>query len=286
MTIGITGASGHLASGVLRHLYARGPREVVAVTRSPSKVDATGRPGLQVRAGDFDDGDGLTRAFAGIERLLMIPATDLTPGVRPRQHKTAIDAAVAAGVRHVIYVSSVGARTGPRDGLLETHFFTEQALITSGLAWTLVRMNIYADFRVDAVKKALASGEWAASDGAPYAYVVRDELAAAAAVVLGRSGDEGVTFHATGSESVTYAQIAAAVSQAAGRPIRFIPMTPAQTEAGFKAAGLPPALIDVLVRVDRAGRDGAFDLVTGDIARLTGTPARSPIDFLLGALQA
>ena len=54
-----------------------------------------------------------------------------------RQHRQAIEAAVSAGVRHIIYVSSVGARPGPVDGLLETHFVTEQAVMGSGLPWTL-----------------------------------------------------------------------------------------------------------------------------------------------------
>jgi NAD(P)H dehydrogenase (quinone) len=169
------------------------------------------------------------------------------PGVRPRQHQVAIDAAVAAGVRHIIYVSSIGARPGPRDGILETHFFTEQALIASGLPWTFIRMNIYTDFQIDGVKRAVASGEYAAPEGAPYAYVVRDDLAALAAAILATPGHEGVTYHASGPESVTHAQIAAGVSKALGKPIRYTPRTPEQSEASLVAAGLPPPIVDVLV---------------------------------------
>ena len=152
-TLGITGASGQLATGVLRYLLAKNGGTIIAVTRTPDKVQQAASSRLTVRAGDFDHEAALVEAFRGIERLLLIPATDLTPDVRPRQHRNAINAAVQAGVRHIIYVSSVGARPGARDGLLETHFATEQAVIASGLPWTLIRMNIYADSQLDALRR-------------------------------------------------------------------------------------------------------------------------------------
>jgi NAD(P)H dehydrogenase (quinone) len=284
-TLGITGASGQLATGVLRHLLAKDGSNVIAVTRTPDKVTPAPGSRLSVRAGDFDNESALIAAFKGIERLLLIPATDLTPDVRPRQHRTAINAAAQAGVRHIIYVSSVGARPGPRDGLLETHFVTEQAVIASGLPWTLIRMNIYADSQLDALRRAVANGVHAAADGAPYAYVVRDDLARLCAVVLGSEGHEGVTFHGTGPVSVNQAQLAEAASRAIGVPIRYQPLDREASAAGLAAAGLPPFLVDVLGRFQQAGREGAFDLVSGDIARLTGTPPKSATDFVAEMLK-
>lgn len=284
-TLGITGAGGQLGTGVLKHLLTRvDGTDVVAVSRTPDKVTGTFGSRVQARAGHFDDEGGLVKTFSGIERLLIIPAPDLTPDVRPRQHRTAVAAAVAAGVRHIIYVSSVGARPGPPDGLLETHFATEQAVITSGLPWTLVRMNIYADSQVDALKRAVASGVHAAAGGAPFAYVVRDDLARLVAAVLASTGHAGVTFHGTGPVAVTQAQLAEAASRASGKPIRFTPLDDAGSRAGLTAAGLPPFLVDVLGRYLQAGREGAFDLVAGDIERLTGQPAMSALDFVTRAL--
>ena len=189
-------------------------------------------------------------------------------------------------MRHIIYVSSVGARPGPRDGLLETHFATEQAVIASGRPWTLIRMNIYADSQLDALRRAVASGVHAAPDGAPYAYVVRDDLARLCAAVLGSDGHAGVTFHGTGPASVNQAQLADAASRAMGVPIRYQPLDREASAAGLAAAGLPPFLVDVLGRFQQAGREGAFDLVSGDIARLTGTPAKSATDFVAEKLKS
>jgi NAD(P)H dehydrogenase (quinone) len=122
-------------------------------------------------------------------------------------------------------------------------------------------------------------------DGAPTAYVVRDELGAAAAAILGTPGHEGITYHGTGPAAVSQAQLAEAASRAAGRPVRFVALNEAQAAAGLAAAGLPPALVDVLSRFQRAMRDGAFDLVTGDIERLTGRKATPVTDYLARALS-
>lgn len=280
MSLGITGASGHLGSGILRYCLERVPaRELVAITRHPAKLESVAASGVEVREGDFDK-PGLEAAFRGVDRLLIIPGSELMPDVRPRQHRAAVAAAVAAGVRHLIYISSVGVRPGPPDGILETHWATEQAVIHSGLPWTLVRMNIYADFLENNVKRALTTGVYTAPAGAPYAYVVRDDLAAAAAAVLTTPGQEGLTYHATGPVSVTHAEVAAAVSTAAGKPVQYSPLSLEQWQAGLVAANLPPMLVEVLMRSQHAGSEGAFDLVTGDIARLTGRRARSVIDFV------
>ena len=284
MSLGITGASGRLGSGILRYCLERVPaRELVAITRLPANLDSVAARGVAVREGDFDK-PGLEAAFRGVDRLLIIPGSELMPDVRPRQHRAAVAAAVAAGVRHLIYISSVGARPGPPDGILETHWATEQAVIQSGLPWTLVRMNIYADFLDNNVKRAMATGVYAAPAGAPYAYVVRDDLAAAAAAVLTTPGQEGLTYHATGPVSVTHAEVAAAVSAAAGKPVKYSPLSLDQWREGLAAANLPPAIVEVIMRSQRAGSEGAFDLVTGDIARLTGRQARSAIDFVSSVL--
>jgi NAD(P)H dehydrogenase (quinone) len=146
-------------------------------------------------------------------------------------------------------------------------------------------MNIYADSQVDALRRAMSSGEYAAPDDAPMAYVVRDELGAAAAAILGTSGHEGVTYHGTGPASVTHAELAEAASRASGSPVRFVPLTQDEGTARLTAAGLPAPIVDVLSRFQRAAREGAFDLVSGDIRRLTGRKPTPAADFLVSALQ-
>jgi NAD(P)H dehydrogenase (quinone) len=282
MRIAITGASGQLGMATLRELAARvSALDIVAITRRPDKLEQFSARGITVRAGDFNDPAGLEKAFEGIERLLIIPGSDLQPDVRPRQHRAAIDAAVAAGVRHIIYVSTVGARPGKSDGIFETHFATEQALIGSGAEWTLLRMSVYADMLIDSAKRAIDSGTYAALAGAPAAYIVRDDLAAAAAGLLATNGHEGITYHATGPAPLTAAQFAEIVSAISGKRVTFVPITIEQLEAGLTAAGLPSAVVKVISRFQAALRDGAFDLLTGDVERLAGRRPE-PVESFLG----
>ena len=84
---------------------------------------------------------------------------------------------------------------------------------------------------------------------------------------------------------VTQEQLAAAVSKAMGVPIRFHPLNTEAAAAGLAAAGLPTFLVDVLSRFQQAGREGAFDFVSGDIARLTGKPPRLATDFVAEMLK-
>jgi len=276
-----------LGTSALRHLLTRVPAsQVVAVTRTPGKLREFADRGVQVRAGDFKDAAGLAKALAGVDRLLLIPMPDLMPGVRPPLHRAAIAAARAASVGHVIYVSSVGARPSASDDILNTHFETEQALIGSGLAWTLLRMGPYADFLVDGMKAAVTSGAHAARGGAPASPVVRDDLGAAAAGLLASDGHAGVTYFATGPVSLTSEQIALAVGAAFGKNVTYTALGDEQVRAGLAAAGLPAPMADVLARFQEASAAGLFDVVTHDVERLSGRPAQSPVDFIVASLKA
>jgi NAD(P)H dehydrogenase (quinone) len=286
MTIGITGAGGNLGKSLVRHTLARVPASsIVAVTRNTAKLDAFSQQGVQVRAGDFNQ-PGLRAAFEGVERLMIIPTGDLMPGVRIKQHTAAIQAAVAAGVRHITYISTVSPRPDPNNELLNSHFDTEQALIASGARWTILRMNVYMDTMLDAAKRAIASGSYAAVPGAPAAYVVRDDIAAAAAGILATDGHDGITYHATGPVSVGQPEIAAAIATASGKPVSFSAITEAEQRAGLEAAGLPGFLVGIFAGFQAALRAGAFDLVTGDVERLSGKRAQSPAEFFTRALGA
>jgi NAD(P)H dehydrogenase (quinone) len=287
MTYGITGAGGQLGTSALRHLLTRVPAsQVVAVTRTPDKLQEFAGRGVRVRAGDFKDAAGLTGALEGVDRLLLIPMPDLMPGVRPPLHRAGVEAARKAGVGHVIYVSSVGARPAASDDILNTHFETEQALIASGLPWTFVRMGPYTDFLLDSMKAAVTTGTHASRGGAPSAPVVRDDLAAAAAGLLASHGHAGMAYHATGPVSLTAAELASAVGAAFGKSVSYTARTDEEERAGLAAAGLPAPMADVLARFQDASAAGLFDVVTHDVERLSGRPARSPVEFIVAVLKA
>src|SRR5258707_4649976 len=105
MKIGVSGASGHLGRAVVSELLQRADgHEVVAITRTPETVSLP----AQGRFGDYNRPESLAEAYAGLDRLLIIPT--LESGKRAAQNVAAIDAAVRAGVKHIVFMSTAGAR--------------------------------------------------------------------------------------------------------------------------------------------------------------------------------
>jgi NAD(P)H dehydrogenase (quinone) len=107
MKIGVSGASGHLGRAVVPELLQRpGGNEVVAITRTPETVCGP----AQGRFGDYNRPESLVEAYVGLDRLLIISTVDLEPGKRWAQNVAAIDAAVRAGVKHIVFISAAGTR--------------------------------------------------------------------------------------------------------------------------------------------------------------------------------
>jgi NAD(P)H dehydrogenase (quinone) len=135
MKIGITGASGHLGAATVEHLKKRvGAVQIVGISRTPQKVAALS---VEARVGDFDQPDSLAKAFAGLDRVLIIPTNDMRPGVRAKQGTTAIQRAVDAGVAHVVFMSALGARAAEVPYLWESYFVPEQALMRAARSWSI-----------------------------------------------------------------------------------------------------------------------------------------------------
>src|SRR6202163_2977970 len=107
MKIGVSGASGHLGRSVVSELLQRPDgHEVVAISRSPETVTGA----AQGRFGDYDRPESLAEAYAGLDRLLIITTLDPEPGKRGAQNVAAIDAAVKARVKHIVFMSAAGTR--------------------------------------------------------------------------------------------------------------------------------------------------------------------------------
>ncbi|UXN72991.1 NAD(P)H-binding protein [Devosia sp. A8/3-2] len=114
-TLLVTGASGQFRRSAVEELLARGATKIIAGTRNPAKLADLAARGVEVRRLDFDDKASLAAGFAGVERVLLI-STDAV-GSRVAQQKNAVEAAKAAGVKHVVYTSAPNPRPNPGTGV-------------------------------------------------------------------------------------------------------------------------------------------------------------------------
>jgi NAD(P)H dehydrogenase (quinone) len=280
MKIGVSGASGHLGKAVVSELLQRaGGHEVVAISRTPETVSGP----AQARFGDYDRPESLAEAYAGLDRLLIIPT--LEPVTRAAQNAAAVDAAVKAGVKHVVFMSTAGARQVEEPALEASYWKGEQHLIAKAPAWTILRMNFYAESFAPQAQASLAQGVLAGLAEHRVAFVSRDDVAAAAAGILIGEGHAGATYNATGPERFSGAERAALIAEITGRPLAFITITDEQLRAGVTQAGLPAAVVNIVVSIQTSFAAGAFDVLTGDVERLGGRPPKPLRDVLAATLK-
>jgi NAD(P)H dehydrogenase (quinone) len=251
----------------------------VGISRSPERVLAP----VQGRRGDFDEPATLPAAFAGLDRLLLIPSADLAPGVRGRQLSDAIDAAVKAGVGHLFLVSAAGTRQTQMP-LGETYWTAEQHLIRHAPRWTILRMNYYAESMAQEIQMSAGMGALTGLGEERVAYVSRNDLAAAAAGALLSEGHAGAIYNATGPEALTGAQRAQIASAILGKPLVYAAIPEEQLRAGLEQAGLPEVIVQTMLDIKKTFVRGDFDIVTTDIQRLSGRPPKSLSDVLATAL--
>ncbi|MFJ9389625.1 SDR family oxidoreductase [Nocardioides sp. NPDC101246] len=279
MTIAITGASGQLGRLVADQLLATlDPAEVVLLTRDPAKLADYAERGADVRAADFGKPEELADAFAGVERVLLI-STDVV-GARVEGHRAAIDAAAKAGVRHIAYTSVPEPTADNPAGVVPDHAATEDALRESGVAWTMLRNNLYADMQVDSVAQAAAAGQLVTNigDGAA-AYVTRADCAAVAAGVLTGEGHEGKAYDVTGPHAYTAADLAELATQRSGKPVEVVQVDDEAYTAGLVSAGLPDFIAPLLTSFGTATRLGKLATVT-DVVEQVGGRKPTPLSAL------
>jgi NAD(P)H dehydrogenase (quinone) len=282
MKIGVSGASGQLGRAVVAELLRRAEgHEVVAISRTPETVAGS----AQRRFGDYDRPESLGEAYAGLDRLLIITTVAPEPGKRGAQNIAAIDAAVKAGVKHIVFMSAVGTRREEEPARGASYWRGEQHLIATAPAWTILRMNFYAESFVQQAQAALGQGVLAALAENRAAFVARDDVAAAAAGILIGDGHAGAIYNATGPERLSGAERAAIIAEVTGRPLAFRVIPEEQLRAGLTKANLPAAVVNIVVGIQQSFAAGVFDIVTGDVERLGGRPPKPFRDVLAGALK-
>jgi len=256
--IAVTGASGQLGSLVLEGLLeVVQPDQLIAVVRSPEKAARFASRGVQVRRGDFSMPETLAPALAGVKRLLLVSGTDL--GERVAQHRAVIEAAKAAGVELIAYTSVLRAdiTTLP---MADEHRETEELLRNSGVPYVLLRNGWYIENYTERLAMPLATGAFvgAAGDGR-IAAAARADYAAAAVRVLTTEGQHGKTYELAGDHPFTMKDLAAAVSEWAGRTLPYNNMSAAEYRDVLAKAGVPEIFIKVAVGTDVAIARGDLD---------------------------
>ena len=277
----VTGSTGRIGGGVARRLAAADVPHRLFVRDA---ARAPNLPGTEVHVGAYGDRDATLRACAGVDTVFMVSGGEVRD--RVAQHTAFVDAAVEAGVGHVVYLSFVGAAPDATFTLVRDHHATEEHIRARGVGWTFLRDNLYAD-----LVPLLAGPDDAirgpAGDGRA-ALVARDDVADVAAVVLrdAQAGHAnrhvGAAYDLTGPEALTLDEAAHVAAAATGRPLRYVAETLEEAYASRAGHGAEPWLVEAWVSTYTAIAAGELARVSDAVERLTGRRPRT-LGEVLGA---
>jgi uncharacterized protein YbjT (DUF2867 family) len=269
----VTGAGGTVGSEVVKKLQAAGA-PFRAAYHDTKKAEAARANGIDAVVIDYTRPETLGAALDGVEKVFLLSggAPDQT-----ERELNAVEAAKAAGVRHIVKLSVIGAE-GESYSFARVHRPVEKAIEASGVAWTHLRPNGFMQNLQNYMIKTIKSqGAFYSSTGdTKIAHVDVRDIAAVAVQVLTQPGHENRAYTLTGPAGLTYAEMAAQLSSASGRSINYVDVADADVKGALVGSGAPESYADAFLDLLRFYRSGAAANATDHVRRVTG---REPIAF-------
>lgn len=272
MDILVTGASGNVGKELVALLQTQGAPVRAAVRKAPGTDYA-----LRTVVLRFDDPTTYPEAFAGVDRLFLMRPPAITEVAR--YIKPVLDYAAQAAVKHVVFLSLIGADRN----VFVPHAKVERLLIDGSIPYTLLRCGFFMqnlttthrdDIRLrDDIFIPAGRGKTAFID-------VRD-IAAVAAQTLTEPGHAGKAYPLTGGEALDYYAVAASMSAALGRPITYSDPSLLRFAWTMWRRGNPLAYVAVVAAIYTTTRFGLAAPVMPDTAQLLGRPPITLRQFVI-----
>ncbi|WLT30105.1 SDR family oxidoreductase [Geothrix sp. PMB-07] len=273
----ITGATGNIGGRVVERLAGLGLRPRVFV-RDRDKAWARFGDRVEVAEGDLSDRPSLSVALKGMAGLFLVnggPSLGKLDGL-------AAEAAREAGVKRLVKLSSFDVHRTDGSSVGAWHAEGESAIRATGLSYTFLQPAGFMSNALAWASSIQAEGAIRASTGEGRIAMIHDDDIAAMAVKALLSGAHQTSWPITGPEALSYAEMAARIGGAIGKPLRFHPISDGEAFEGLCHKGLPPAVAEALVALWRAVREGHLATVTDTVERVLG---RKPISFTRWALE-
>jgi uncharacterized protein YbjT (DUF2867 family) len=269
----VSGASGAVGGRVATRLARLGHRQRLIVRNVDRAPDL---PGAEAAQASYEDPEAMRSALDGVKTFFMVSAGEAAD--RVRQHVAAVDAAVAAGVERIVYLSFINAAPEATFTFARDHWYTEEHTRAVGLRHTFLRDNMYLDFLPGlAGTDGVIRGP--AGDGRIGA-VARDDVADVAVAVLLGDGHDGEIYDLTGPEALTLQEAAEEISRVSGRTVTYHPETLEEAYKSRASYGVPDFEVEGWVTSYAAIATGELDVVSDAVASLSGHAPMVLADFL------
>ena len=259
--VGLAAAHSLAHAGVAARVLVRDSAAPTAVALRVRGVDAV--------AGDLDDRPSVDRALRGVDGVILV-----SPAVES-QEIGVVDAARDAGVSHIVKITSMSSADSPI-ARRRSQFAIEQALVTSGVGYTLLRGNAYMQNLFMLAPAIAGRGEFGSSAALGRIGMVDARDVGEVAAVIARMPQDhaGQTYALSGPETISYADAAVELSRVLGRHVGFVPLTFEEEVEGMVAAGLPRPVARMNAQAIQLFAEGDSDWLSSDVERLLGRPPR------------
>jgi uncharacterized protein YbjT (DUF2867 family) len=266
----ITGATGDIGSRVVKCLVQRGERpRVFARDARKARERFAGR--VDVAVGDLADAGSLYAALARVDALFLVNSG---PEIASRD-AAAAQAAKAAGVRHLVKLSSIDAQQDVGTGVW--HARGEAAIRASDITFTFVQPTGFMEnalFWATTVKKAGVVRSMTGDGKIPFIH--SDDIADVATKALTTRDYDGKSLPITGPEALSYAEMAAKIGAAIGKQVGFEAISEEQVRQRMTESGDSEEMVVAHLAIYRAVREGRLATATDNVERILG---RKPIGF-------
>lgn len=273
----VTGATGKTGSAAALGLVGRGVR-VRALVRNPQKAEALRAAGAELVVGDVGDAAALAAALRGAEKAVLV----LPNG--PRQlllELQFVEAAEAAGIAHLIKLSSMEAVPGTKNPVHQTHLQVEDRIRHSKLAWTMIRPNFYMQNFLGSAATIRAQGKFFLPFGAGRAALTdARDAGEAIAHVAATAGHERQSYDITGPEVLSFGEAARRFSEILGRPVEYVDLDPAEYRRQLSQLLASSWHLDAVCDIFAEIAAGYATPVTDTFERLTGRAPRDLRQFI------
>ena len=269
----VAGATGNIGSGLVPALRAAGV-SVRVLVRDESKAQPLRDQGAEVVLGDLDRPETLDMAVAGASKIVLLTWNGPTAA---QQASNLIQAAKRAGRPRIVRISGFGSE---KSRIIKHHVMVDEELRASGLPYTILRPTFF-------MQNVMMAAQTVATDGMVYMPFkngkvgmidVRD-IVDVAVRVLTSDGHDGKSYILTGPQSVSFHDVAAALSTALGKKVQYVDVPLEAGKQAMMGLGMPEWIADGFVELlDEFARDWG-DRVSPHVEKITGRPGRSIDQF-------
>ena len=279
----ITGSTGKVGQHLVTALQSRGV-PFKALARSEASVKTLRAQGVETVQGDLGDPASLKTALVGVDKLFLLSAGSHFDDLEV----AAIQAAKAAGVKHVVKLSALGVDADSSNPLFRAHARSERALEASGLAFTILRPTFFMQNWVAFYSHAVKAGQpiYVNAGAGKLAWIDTRDIAEVAATALTEPDHEGLVYDLTGPEPLGYADVASRLGKLLGRQIAYVPVADAAAFQAMKGMGMDAWYAYGMVTLNQGVRRGQAEATTGTVELVTGKPSRGIDTFLQENLPA